>query len=209
LALPYLATVGIDLWLGTVTTLIGAALGGSISFIVSRQQIKSAWIQREADAAEERNRRSEDRRFTAYSEFITRARSSRNALRAYYQHSGSRPSIKDLDTVLQAAEDSSTLVFLLAESEEAHEGCLAIVRSLGIARDMLHGTRPSSTDNPWTELNELFGRSTRNFQNAVRTELGVSGPTKSWDNVEYGRKHEDAQRQGELGRGVTDPELPD
>jgi hypothetical protein len=47
------------------------------------------------------------------------------------------------------------------------------------------------------------------FQNAVRTELGVSGHTKSWDNVEYGRKHEDAQRQGELGRGVTDPELPD
>src|SRR5579859_8058542 len=65
LALPYLATVSTDLWLGTVTTLLGAALGGSISFIVSRQQIKSAWIQRQADAAEERNRRSEDRRFTA------------------------------------------------------------------------------------------------------------------------------------------------
>ena len=111
MALPYLATVGTDLWLGAVTTLIGAALGGSISFIVSRQQIKSAWIQRAADAAEERNRRSEDRRFTAYSEFITRARSSRNALRAYYQHSGSRPSIKELDTVLQSAQDSSTLVF--------------------------------------------------------------------------------------------------
>jgi hypothetical protein len=73
---------------------------------------------------------------------------------------------------------------------------------------MLHGARPSSTDNPWTELNELFGRSTRNFQNAVRTELGVSGPTKPWDRVEYDRKHEDAQQLGELGRGVTDRELP-
>jgi hypothetical protein len=200
LALPYLATVGTDLWLGAVTTLIGAALGGSISFIVSRQQIKSAWIQREADAAEERSRRSEDRRFTAYSEFITRARSSRNALRAYYQHSGSRPSIKALDAVLQAAQDSSTLVFLLVASEEAHEGCLAVVRSLGVAQDMLHGARPSGTDNPWTELNRLFGRSTRNFQNAVRTELGVSGPTKPWDDVEYDRKHEDAQQSGELGQ---------
>jgi hypothetical protein len=167
---------------------------------VSRQQIKSAWIQREADAVEERNRRSEDRRFTAYSEFITRARSSRNALRAYYQHSGSRPSIKELDTVLQAAQDSSTLVFLLVESEEAHGGCLAVVRSLGIAQDMLHGAKPSRTDSPWTELNRLFGRSTRHFQNAVRTELGVSGPTKPWDNAEYDRKHEDAQQPGELGQ---------
>jgi hypothetical protein len=201
LALPYLATVSTDLWLGTVTTLLGAALGGSISFIVSRQQIKSAWIQREADAAEERNRRTEDRRFTAYSEFITRARSSRNALRAYYhQQSGSRPSIKELDTVLQAAQDSSTLVFLLVESEEAYEGCLAVVRSLGTARDMLHGARPSGTDDPWTELNQLFGRSTRNFQNAVRTELRVSGPTKPWDKVEYDGKREDAQQPGELGQ---------
>lgn len=191
--------MGTDLWLGTVTTLIGAALGGSISFIVSRQQIKSAWMQREADAAEERNRRSEDRRFTAYSEFITHARSSRNALQAYYQHSSSRPSIKELDTLLQAAQDSSTLVFLLVESEEAHDGCLAVVRSLGIARDIIHGVRPSSTDNPWTELNRLFGRSTRNFQNAVRTELGVSGPTKSWDNAEYDGKHGDARQPGELG----------
>jgi hypothetical protein len=121
LALPYLAGVATDLWLGAATTLIGAALGGSISFIVSRQQIKSAWMQREADAVHERNRRSEDRRFAAYSEFITHARSFRNALRVYYQHSDNRPSIKELDALLQVTQDSSTLVFLLVASEEAYQ----------------------------------------------------------------------------------------
>ena len=200
LALPYLVGVGTDLWLGAATTLIGAALGGSISFIVSRQQIRSAWMQREADAAQERNRRSEDRRFAAYSEFITQARSFRNKLGAYYKHSDNRPSIKQLDALLQAALDSSTLVFLLVESETAYEGCLAVVRSLGVAQDVLHGDRSSSADNPWAELNPLLGSSTRGFQNAVRTELGVSGPAKPWDSVEYERKRKEAQQMGGLGQ---------
>jgi hypothetical protein len=205
LALPYLAGMGTDLWLGVATTLIGAALGGSISFIVSRQQIKSAWMQREAASAEERNRRGEDRRFSAYSDFIIRARSSRNALQAYYEHSDDRLSIKELDILLQAALDSSTLVFLLVESEEAHAGCLAVVRSLGVARGILHSARPGSTDNPWTELNQLLGRSTRHFQNAVRNELGVSGPTKPWNSAEFDRKHKDARRPGELGQAGRNP----
>lgn len=141
--------------------MIGAALGGSISFIVSRQQIKSAWMQREADAAQEQNRRSEDRRFAAYSEFITRARSCRNAVGAYYLHSDNRPSIKELDALLQGARDSSTLGFLVVESEEAYEGCRAVVRSLGVVQAVLRGLRSSSTDNPWNELNPVIGRSTR------------------------------------------------
>jgi hypothetical protein len=194
----YLVGVATDLWLGAATTLIGAALGGSISFIVSRQQIKSAWMQREADAAHERNRRSEDRRFAAYSEFITRARSCRNAVGAYYLHSDNRPSIKELDALLQAARDASTLVFLVVESEEAYEGCRAVVRSLGVVQAVLHGLRSSGTDNPWNELNPIIGRSTRRFQNAVRTELGVSGPTKPWDGVEYDRWHKEAQQAGEV-----------
>lgn len=188
-----------DLWLGAATTLIGAALGGSISFVVNRQQIKSAWKQREADAAREGTIRSEDRRFAAYSDFITRARSCRNAIEAYYLHSDNRPSIKELDALLQAARDASTLVFLVVESEEAYEGCLAIVRSLGTAQAVLHGIRSSGTDNPWIELNPTPGRATRTFQNAVRTELGVSGPAKPWDNAEYDRKHKEARQADESG----------
>jgi hypothetical protein len=186
--LPYLAGVTLDLWLGAVTTLIGAALGGSISFVVSRQQIKSAWVQREADAAQERNRRSEDRRFTAYSEFLTRARSFRNALHDYYQNSDHKPSIKELHAFLQAALDSSALVFLLVESEETYQGCLALVRSLGTSKDILNGIRSTGKENPWAELNPLLGESTRNFQNAVRIELKVTGPIKPWGNAESNKQ---------------------
>jgi hypothetical protein len=173
--------MGTDLWLGAVTTLIGAALGGSISFAVSRQQIKAAWLQREADAELEQRKRLEDRRFAAYSEFITRARSCRNALRAYYKYPANRPSLAELDALMQAAQDASTLVFLVVGSEEAYQGCLAIVRSLSAAQNVLHGTGPDEASDPWGQLNPMFGEATRLFQNAVRAELQVSGPAVPWD----------------------------
>jgi hypothetical protein len=197
--MPYFAGVTTDLWLGAATTLIGAALGGSISFVVNRQQLKSEWMQREVDAAREQRIRSEDRRFAAYSEFITRARSCRNSLGAYYQHPDNKPSIKHLDTLLQAAQDASSLVFLVVGSDEAYEACREVVRSLEAAQEVLHVKRPSNADNPWTELNPMLGKSTRTFQNAVRTELGVTGPTKPWDSTGHDRKYQEAHRRDDLG----------
>jgi len=41
-----------DVWVGAVATLVGAALGGAISFVLSRQQIKAARSQREAELAQ-------------------------------------------------------------------------------------------------------------------------------------------------------------
>jgi hypothetical protein len=197
--MPYFAGVATDLWLGAATTLIGAALGGSISFIMNRQQLKSAWMQREADAAREQRIRSEDRRFAAYSEFITRARSCRNALEAYYQHPDNKPSIKELDALLQAAKDASSLVFLVVGSEEAYGACLEVMRSLEATQDVLHSRRSSSADSPWIELNPMLGKSTRTFQNAVRTELGVTGPAKPWDSSRHDRKYKKAHQRDDLG----------
>jgi hypothetical protein len=198
--LPYLTCVVSDLWLGAATTLIGTALGGSISVIVSRQQIKSTWKQREADAAQERNRRIEDRRFTAYAEFMNRARSFRNELEAHYLHSDNTPTVKELDVLLQRARDSSTLVFLLVGSKELDAGCLAVMRALEVAQAVLHGIKSTSTDDPWDELNELLGSATRSFQNAVRTELEVTGPARPWVSTKYERKHKEARQNGEPGQ---------
>jgi hypothetical protein len=195
--MPYLAGVATDLWLGAATTLVGAALGGSISFVVNRQQLKSAWLQREKDAAREQRIRSEDRRFAAYSDFITRARSCRNTLGAYYQHSDNRPSIKELDTLLQEAQDASSLVFLVVGSTAAYEACRDVVRALEAAEGTLHG-RSSSANNPWTELDPMLGRSTRTFQNAVRTELGVTGPAEPWDSTRRDRKQREAHARDDL-----------
>jgi hypothetical protein len=197
--MPYLAGVATDLWLGAATTLVGAALGGSISFVVNRQQLRSAWLQREEDAAREQRIRSEDRRFAAYSEFITRARSCRNALGAYYRHSDNRPSIKELDTLLQAAQDASSLVFLVVGSTEAYEACREVVRALDAAEGTLHA-RSSSANDPWMELNPMLGESTRTFQNAVRAELGVTGPAEPWNSTRHDRKQREAPRPDELGQ---------
>jgi hypothetical protein len=170
-----------DIWVGAITTLVGAALGGAISFVLSRQQLNDARLQRKEEAAREQRRRSEDRRFQAYSEFIARARSYRNALQTYYLHPGNRLSVGEIDTLLHAAVDASTLAFLVVESESAYEGCRAVTQALWRAQAVIHGTESGSTNDPWTELNNELGRATREFQNVVRNELGVSGPAHPWD----------------------------
>lgn len=171
--LPYPLDVGNDVWIGAITTLLGAALGGAISFVLSRQQ----WKQEEL---RERHRRSDDRRFQAYAEFLIRERSYRNAVEAYYLHPDNRPAINELDVLLHAAQDASTLVFLVVESEDTRKGCISVMRTLSRARAIIHGIESSSADDPWPELEVEFGRATREFQNAARNELEVSGPTIPW-----------------------------
>jgi hypothetical protein len=173
--------VSTDVWVGAITTLVGAALGGAISFVLSRQQLNDARLQRKESEEAERRRRSEDGRFQAYSEFLSCVRSYRNAVQAYYLHSDSRPSINELDALLQRANDTSALVFLLVEDEETYQGCRAVLNALWKARTITHGIESSSTDDPWLELNMEFGSNMRHFQNAARDELGVSGPTHAWD----------------------------
>jgi hypothetical protein len=168
---------------GAATTLAGAALGGAISFLLSWQQVKEARRQRQEDDVREHRRRSVDRRFQAYADFLTRARSFRNAVAAYYQQPSHQPSLAELDSLLQSANDASALVFLVVESDATHEGCRNALRALGKARAIIHGTDPAP-DDPWADLNMLLGRATREFQNSARIELGVSGPTASWDSPE-------------------------
>jgi len=176
----YPPDVGNDVWVGAITTLVGAALGGAISFVLSRQQLKDARLQRKEDATREQHRRSEDRRFQAYSDFLTRARSYRHAVQAYYLHPDNRPSLDEIDALLHTANDASALVFLLVESKDAYEGCIAVMQALWRTQSIIHHLEPSSADDPWTEINNELGRSTREFQNSARSELEVSGPTEPW-----------------------------
>jgi hypothetical protein len=157
-----------------------------ISFVLSRQQLNDARLQRKEEAAREQHRRSEDRRFQAYSEFLIRARSYRNAVQAYYLHTDNGPTIDALDALLHAAQDAATLVFLVGESEDIYEGCRAVLRALWSARTTIHRIGASSAEDPWAELNVKFGHATRDFQNAARNELGVSGPMVPWVMSEAG-----------------------
>lgn len=179
--LLYCRNVASDVWVGAVTTLAGAVLGGAISFILSRQQIRDARLQREEEEVRQQRRRSADRRFQAYSEFLTRARSFRNALETYYLHPRHKPSVDEIDSILQSANDASALVFLVVESDNTYQGCRIVLQALERARNIIHGIEPSDTQDPWAELNVLLGRATREFQNSAREELGVSGPAEPWD----------------------------
>jgi hypothetical protein len=155
-------------------------LGGAISFLLSSQQVREARRQRGEDDARDERRRSMDRRFAAYADFLTRARSFRNAVEAYYSPAVGGPSLAEVDSLLQSANDASALVFLVVESEQTYEGCRAVLRALQRARTMIHETEPHADGNPWPDLNSLLGRATREFQNSVRNELEVSGPMAAW-----------------------------
>jgi hypothetical protein len=179
--LLYSRAMSSDVWVGAVTTLAGAGLGGAISYLLSWQQIRETRRQRQEEDAREHRRRSVDRRFQAYADFLTRARSFRNAVETYYLRPGHRPSFAEMDSLLQSANDASALVFLVVESDATYEGCRSALRALQQARTAVHGTDRATSEDPWTELNVLLGRATREFQNSARIELEVSGPTAPWD----------------------------
>lgn len=179
--MPYSHDVSSDVWVGAATTLIGAALGGTISFLLGWQQVREARRQRREDEVRERRRRSADRRFQAYADFLTRTRSFRNAVETHYSRPGHQPPVSELDALLQSANDASALVFLVVENEATYDGCRSALRALGNARALIHDSKPATYGQTWADLNELLGRATREFQNAARTELGVSGPAEQWD----------------------------
>jgi len=179
----YCRNVAIDVWVGAATTLVGAVLGGAIGFVLNRQQARDARQQRQEEEVRELRRRSADRRFQAYSEFLTRARSFRNAVEGYYVHPRHKPSVAEIDSLLQSANDASALVFLVVESEDTYRGCRSVLRALWRARAIIHGIESSAAKDPWDELNVLLGSATREFQNAARNELGVSGPAEPWDSA--------------------------
>jgi hypothetical protein len=183
LCVLYSRAVSSDVWVGAVTTLLGAVIGGAISFLLSQQQVKEARRQRLEDGLNDDRRRSADRRFQAYADFLTRARSFRNATEAYYLNPSHRPPMAELDALFQAANDASALVFLVVESEATYDGCRSTLRALEGARDAIHDAGRDKQKEPWPDLSVLLGQGIREFQNSARIELEVSGPTKPWNSV--------------------------
>jgi hypothetical protein len=175
----YPFSVSADIWVGAITTLAGGVLGSTASLLVSRQQARDARRQRAEDETRALRRRSEDRRYAAYSDFLTRTRSFRNAVEAYYTNPRAKPALAEIDALLQNANDASALVFLVVEGRDTYEGGRSVLQTLSRARAVLHEVAKSPA--PWEELNLSLGKAIREFQNAARSELGVSGPTVPWE----------------------------
>jgi hypothetical protein len=89
-----------DVWIGAVTTLIGAAAGGAISLALTRLQLKDVRLQRTEQAKREDSLRSWDRRYVTYSEFLARTRIFRTTIENFYLIPKQRPSIEVISAIL-------------------------------------------------------------------------------------------------------------
>jgi hypothetical protein len=175
---------------GAVTTLAGAVLGGAISFLLSRQQIIEARAQRAEEASLDRNRRSLERRFDAYADFLTRARSYRNAVRPA---TITAAAVKDIDALAQAADAAGSLITLVAESTTTIEASHSLMHAISVAQDVIHDPSRDSREAHTPEAIDTLVLSLRQFQAAAREELDVGGVDRSWI-LTHGRRLE--QRSG-------------
>jgi hypothetical protein len=160
-----------ELWVGAITGLGGAVIGGGISLAVSRQQIRDARDQRTERAAAEAHRRSLERRFTAYADFYSRARAFRNSIRSFSPDTANPEAASRIDELARRAHDASALVFLVVESEATADACRYVVVMMSRIQGALRESDPATTD--WPALNEEMRTATREFLAASRQELEV------------------------------------
>lgn len=161
-----------DLWVGAIATLSGAAIGGAISLVISRQQLKAADAQRAKDAERERHSRSIERRLSAYADFLDKARSCRNALRPYGNQPVPLLAPRDISALARSANGASPYAFLVVESRRTRAALGELVRTMnGIQRVLDDDLDPA--DKPWPELNERIKSALDEFEDAARQELEV------------------------------------
>jgi hypothetical protein len=174
--LPYAPTVNSALWIGAVTGLAGAAVGGAISYLVSFQQIREARTQRVEGERSDQARRSLERRFAAYADFLTHARRFRNAIRPPHRPgSGLRVPIQEIDTLARSADAAGSLVFLVSESTQTEGACGTVMRTIGQIAGAIHEHEAAPDNVRWDELNEEIEQALRKFQGASKAELHSHG----------------------------------
>jgi hypothetical protein len=166
--------MSVDLWVGSATTLAGAFLGGVISFVLSRQQIREARRKHLEEWRLQSKQNSKDRRFACYSDFTTQARSYRNAVRSFSQSISDNIDVAHMDKLAADADSASSLVFLVVESSVTYDACRSILRTIGFCQSFIHqdaGANPASI----ADLEDKLAVCLREFQAASREELGIMG----------------------------------
>jgi hypothetical protein len=122
--------------------LSGALLGGAISSVLNRQQMKDARQQRAEQARRDQHQCSIDRRFSTYADFYTCVRAFRNALRP-----GARPAprlpMDDISALARPAYSASSLVFLTVEDPRTRTACGDLARTMSEIQGILDD--PSTT----------------------------------------------------------------
>jgi hypothetical protein len=176
--------VNADLWFGAVTALAGAVLGGAISYVLSRQQIREARAQHLEAERWDRTRRSVERRFDVYKDFLTQARRYRNAIRPPYgPGSGLRIPVGDIDDLARAADAAGTVVFLVSENHRTQAACANVMRTISAVEDAVHGFSQDPDGQRRGKVNDDFEHMLRAFQAAARDELGAADLGELWSPI--------------------------
>jgi hypothetical protein len=167
--------VNTSLWFGALTTLAGAVVGGTISYFLSRQQMREARAQRLEAERSEQIRRSGERRLDIYADFLTHARNYRNAIRRpSHPESGPSLPLQEMGDLARAADAAGSLVHLVHRSQQTASACGDVMRTIGETSGTLHAFDADMTGAPWTELEEKMREALRRFQAAARAELGIN-----------------------------------
>jgi hypothetical protein len=168
--------LSIDLWVGSATTLAGGLLGGVISFVLSRQQIMEARRGRDEEWRHQTDQIQKDRRFSCYSDFSTRARAYRGAIRSFPDQTPAAVDIERADQLAADADSTSSLVFVALESVATYDACRAVLKAIGNCQVYIRQRATTSSNcEELGPLEESLAASLRQFQVAARQELGVSG----------------------------------
>jgi hypothetical protein len=166
--------VNVTLWFGALTTLVGAALGGAISFALNRQQIIEARVQRLEAERSERARQSEERRLDVYADFLTHARRFRIAIRRPSNpESGPTVPLQEVRDLARAADEACSLVFLITQSRQMGVACREVMRTISETSETLHAAGVDTMKVAWEEMNDKMSRVLRDYQAAARAELGI------------------------------------
>jgi hypothetical protein len=141
--------------------------------------MKDARAQRAEEFSREKQRRSADRRFDAYADFLTKARSFRNAIRQDGERRDPVFTTEAIDAIARSAHASSSLVFLVVESTATYDACRALVRVMRSVESLLHSSGPDARDDQWLELGHEMAHLLRVFQAGAREELEIGGLDRS------------------------------
>ena len=165
------------LWIGAVTGLAGALVGGVISYAVSRQQIRDARSQRLEKQRADQARRREQRRFDIYAKFLTRARRFHNAAQPpYHPRAGLRIPVPEMDALARSTDATGSRVLLVTESARTETACRTVMRTIRQTIRVIHEHEDDPDGVPWDSLHEGWTKVLSNFRSAARTELGVDMP---------------------------------
>lgn len=99
----------------------------------------------------------------------------------YFSQQEGKPSLSDISKVMRTARDSAAMTFLVLETERTYKACRGVLRALEHAQNAAYETAGDPSANVGQEVNLVLGRAMREFQNAARAELEVSGPEWPWE----------------------------